>query len=191
MADWSHLLGPLGRTLGTPAPVRAFAPTEPPLDERARADGDALLIEGDQETLLQSLVRRFFNPGQGVRLYEVQNPGTESGLLLYRARLRAEGLQGRASLEMWCRFPGRVEFFSKGAPMGQSVEGSTDWTDLEIPFLVRKGEIPDLVRLNVVVEGAGKVRLRDVELLYAPFVASGEVAPAAAPEGRGDEAAPT
>src|SRR5437868_8476458 len=106
MADWSHLLGPLGKTLGSPETIRAFAATEPPIDVRARVDGDGLLIEGQHETLLESLVERFFNPGQGVRLYEVQNPGCDEGLLLYRARLRAEGLQGRASLEMWCRLPG-------------------------------------------------------------------------------------
>src|SRR5438045_71066 len=119
MADWSHLLGPLGKTLGPPETLRAFATTERPLDERARVDDDGLLIEGQPETLLESLVARFLNQQQGVRLYEVQNPGRDEGLLLYRARLRAEGLKGRASLEMWCRLPGRGEFFSKGAPMGQ------------------------------------------------------------------------
>src|SRR5437879_1515678 len=129
MPDWSHLLGPLGKTLGPPETLRAFAATEPPIDERARVDGDGLLIEAvgtrgpltdlfagfgaGIEAFLTAIQSReppspaLLRDRRLVRLYEVQNPGRDEGLLLYRARLRAEGLKGRASLEMWCRLPGR------------------------------------------------------------------------------------
>ena len=188
MADWTHLLGPLGKTLGAPEAVRAFEAREPGIDAEVRVAADCLVIEGPGK---QSLLERFFHRGQSVRIYEVHDPVADSGLLLYRATLRTEGANARGSLEMRCCFPGRGEFFSKGAPIGQVVEGDSDWTDLEIPFLLRQGEIPNLVRLNVMVEGAGRVRVRDVELLFAPLVAAGELTPAAAPEGRGDEAAAT
>jgi hypothetical protein len=97
-----------------------------------------------------------------IPLFEVAHPGVEDGTVTYRAQLKAEGLKGRAYLEMWCRLPGRGEFFSKG--LDKIVTGSTDWTTYEIPFFLKKGEQPDLLRLNLVVEGVGRVGIRNVEL---------------------------
>jgi len=68
---------------------------------------------------------------------------------------------------MWCRLPGRGEFFSKG--VDQAVEGTTDWVSCEIPFYLKKGQRPDLIKLNLAIEGSGKVWIRDVELLKTPL----------------------
>ena len=59
------------------------------------------------------------------------------------------------------------EFFSRG--LADAVSGTTDWTWRETPFLLPEGERPDLIRLNLVVEGAGKVGIREVQLLRAPL----------------------
>ena len=91
--------------------------------------------------------------------------------MTYRAELKAEVLQGRAFLEMWCRLPGRGEFFSKGHQ--QAVSGTVNWARYEIPFYLRRGQKPELIKLNVVVEGQGTVWLRDVELLKTPLASSG------------------
>jgi hypothetical protein len=104
---------------------------------------------------------------QTIRLFEVEDPAVEDCLLTYRAELKAEGLQGRAFLEMWCRLPGRGEFFSKGYE--QAVSGTVEWARYEIPFYLRRGQKPDLIKLNVVVEGRGTVWVRDVELLKTPL----------------------
>ena len=87
--------------------------------------------------------------------------------MTYRAEIKAEGLQGRAFLEMWCRLPGRGEFFSKGYK--QAVSGTVRWVRYEIPFYLKRGQKPDLIKLNVVVEGPGTVWLRNVELLKTPL----------------------
>ena len=94
--------------------------------------------------------------------------GKELGqcLLTYRAKLKAEAISGRAYLEMWCRVPGRGEFFSKG--FHQAIKGTADWASCEIPFYLRKGQRCDLVKLNLMVEGGGKVWVKDVELLKTP-----------------------
>jgi hypothetical protein len=97
----------------------------------------------------------------------VENPAVEQCLLTYRAELKAEDLQGRGFLEMWCRLPGRGEFFSKGYQ--QAVSGTVNWSRYEIPFHLKSGQKPDLIKLNVVVEGPGKVWVRDVELLKTPL----------------------
>ena len=68
---------------------------------------------------------------------------------------------------MWCRLPGRSEFFSKGYQ--QAVSGTVDWARYEIPFHLKRGQKPDLIKLNVVVEGPGTVWLRNVELLKTPL----------------------
>ena len=106
---------------------------------------------------------------QTIRLFELENPGVEHCLVTYRAKLKTENLTGQAYLEMWCRFPGKGEFFSRG--LTHAVTGSNDWASYETPFILKKGEKPDLIKLNVVVKGAGKVWIKDVELLKSPLPA--------------------
>ncbi len=104
---------------------------------------------------------------QTLRLYEVPNPGVEECMLIYRARIKTEGLKGKAYLEMWCRFPGKGEFFSRG--LQTSVTGSNDWASYETPFFLKAGEKPDLLKLNLVANGTGSVWIKDVELIKAPL----------------------
>ena len=103
---------------------------------------------------------------QTFRLFEVPNPGVERCTVSYKARLKSEGLVGRAYLEMWCQFPGLGEAFSRG--LNSAVSGSTDWATCQTPFFLKAGEKPDLIRLNLVVEGPGKVLIKDVELTASP-----------------------
>lgn len=102
-----------------------------------------------------------------IRLFEVPELGVEQCVVSYRAKLKTEGLTGPAYLEMWCRISGRGEFFSRG--LENVVTGSNDWASYEIPFFLKKGEKPDLIKLNVVLKGAGKVWIKDVELLKGPL----------------------
>jgi hypothetical protein len=104
--------------------------------------------------------------GQILRLFEVPNPDVEQRTVIYRARLKTEGLVGRAYLEMWCQVPGLGEAFSRG--LDSTLSGSTDWATCQTPFFLKAGERPDLIRLNLVVEGHGKVFIKDVELLAGP-----------------------
>jgi hypothetical protein len=53
--------------------------------------------------------------------------------------------------------------------VNQAVKGTTDWASYEIPFSLQKGQRPDLIKLNVLVEGRGKVWLRDIQLLKTPM----------------------
>ena len=104
---------------------------------------------------------------QTFRLFEVENPGVEQCVVTYRAKLKTENLTEPAYLEMWCRFPGKGEFFSRG--LANAVTGSNDWASYETPFFLKKGEKPDLIKLNLVLKGAGKVWVKDVELLKGPL----------------------
>jgi hypothetical protein len=135
--------------------LQAFASDQPTITHSGiRLENGAWQIDAREEE-------------QTIRLFEVENPAVQQCLLTYRAELKTEGLQGRAFLEMWCRLPGRGEFFSKGYQ--QAVSGTADWSRYEIPFHLKRGQKPDLIKLNVVVEGPGTVWLRNVELLKTPL----------------------
>lgn len=97
-----------------------------------------------------------------VRLFEVDQIDVEDARLIYRARLRAEKVDGQVYLEMWCRFPGSGEFFSRA--LHDPISGSTEWVSQETPFFLKEGEKPDLVKLNVVIDGTGTVWVDDVKL---------------------------
>jgi serine/threonine protein kinase/Flp pilus assembly protein TadD len=101
-----------------------------------------------------------------VRLFEAPQHGVGHCRILYRAKLKTEKLDGRAYLEMWCRAPIGEEAFSRG--LNCTVGGTTDWATYEIPFVFRKGESTDLVKLNLVIAGKGTVWIKDVELLIGP-----------------------
>jgi hypothetical protein len=140
---------------GPPQLLRRFAPPASLLTlSGTMIEGDAWRIAVDQP--------------QTIRLFELPDPGVEACLLTYRAWLKTEALQGRAYLELWCRLPGQGEFFSKG--FQQAVSGTIDWTTVEVPFWLKRGQRPNLLKLNVAVEGTGTLWVKDVEVLQTPLM---------------------
>lgn len=98
-----------------------------------------------------------------VRLYEVRDVDVENARLTYQAKLRTEALEGTAYLEMWCHFPGKGEFFSRAVQ--SPLSGTNDWSSQETPFFLKKGEKPDYISLNLVIEGKGTVWIDDIRLI--------------------------
>lgn len=90
-----------------------------------------------------------------VRLFEVEDPDVEDATLMYSAHVRTGNVVGFAYLEMWCRFPDKGEYFSRG--LDQKLTGTNDWIRIHTPFFLKKGQNPDLVRLNLVINGTGIV----------------------------------
>ena len=102
-----------------------------------------------------------------VLLYEVKDIDIENARLIYQARVRTEKIEGQAYLEMWCHFSGKGDFFSRG--LQSPLTGTTDWTTVETPFFLRKGENPDYVKLNLVINGKGTVWIDDIRLIKGPL----------------------
>ena len=71
---------------------------------------------------------------------------------------------------MWVRLPGAGEFFSRG--LDRSLTGTMSWMEVATPFLLQQGQKPDLIRLNLVVKGKGRVWIDDVRLLRCPLPGS-------------------
>ena len=120
------------------------------IDKQISADGNGSL----RITAAESTV---------VRLFETGDIDVENARLIYQAKVRTEGVEGQVFLEMWCHFPGKGEFFSRG--LQTPLTGTIDWTTEEIFFLLRKGENPDNVKINLVIDGKGTVWIDDIRLL--------------------------
>lgn len=102
-----------------------------------------------------------------VLLFETGDLNIEDARLIYRAKLRTEKVQGKVFLEMWCRFPGKGEFFSRA--LQAPLSGTNEWTAQETPFFLKKGEKPDNVKLNLVINGTGTVWIDDIHLVKGPL----------------------
>ncbi len=102
-----------------------------------------------------------------IRLFEVRDINVENARLIYRARLKTENVKGQAYLEMWCVFPGMGEYFSRS--LQSPLSGTLDWTTQETPFFLQKGQKPELVKLNVVINGQGTLWVDDISLLKGPL----------------------
>lgn len=101
------------------------------------------------------------------RLFETGDVDIENARIVYRAKLRTEGVEGKVYLEMWCSFPGVGEAFSRA--LHAPLSGTMDWTSQETPFFLKPGENPDNIKLNLVVEGKGRVWIDDIRLLRGPL----------------------
>lgn len=154
MIKWLKSLFSAPEPVGAPESIANFTPSDEVLTKDiVTIDDDAWVVgvNGDQ------------TQEQSIRLFEFAAPDAEQCLITYRAQVRADRLQGQAFLEMWCRFPGRGEFFSKG--LNAPVSGTTGWVSSEVSFILKAGQRPDLIRLNIAVQGPGRVKLKDVEVL--------------------------
>lgn len=98
-----------------------------------------------------------------VRLFELGDIDVENARLIYQAKVRTEGVEGQVYLEMWCHFPGKGEYFSRG--LQTPLTGTTNWTTEETPFFLKKGENPDNVKLNLVINGKGTAWIDDIRVL--------------------------
>ena len=102
-----------------------------------------------------------------ILLFELDDIDVEDARLIYVARVRTENVEGQVYLEMWCHFPGRGEFFSRG--LQNPLQGTTEWTTVETPFMLQKGQNPDRVKLNLVIDGKGTAWIDDVRLIQGPL----------------------
>lgn len=100
-----------------------------------------------------------------VTLGEVAGPDIENATLVYKAKVKTE-LDGVAYLEMWARVGGG-QYFSRG--VNDAVKGKSDWKAIQTPFMFQKGQKPEKVTLNLVINGRGTVWIDEVTLSRQPL----------------------
>jgi hypothetical protein len=93
-------------------------------------------------------------------LGEVASLDVENSKLVYKAKVKSD-LDGTAFLELWAHVGGG-QYFSRG--MNDVVSRKTDWKIIQTPFLFEKGQRPEKVTLNLVINGRGTVWIDDIVL---------------------------
>lgn len=102
-----------------------------------------------------------------VKLYEIGDADVDNARLTYRAKIKTKDAEGRVFLEMRCVFRGKGEYFSRG--LDTFLTGTNDWTTQETPFFLKKGQRPELIKLNLVITGKGTVWIDDAKLIRGPL----------------------
>lgn len=102
-----------------------------------------------------------------IHLYETGDLDVENARVIYQAKVRTEGVEGKVYLEMWCVFAGKGEFFSRA--LQAPITGTTEWTSQETPFFLKQGENPDNVKLNLVIDGKGTVWVDEIKVTKGPL----------------------
>lgn len=97
-----------------------------------------------------------------IQLYSIDDLKVDDTQIIYEANVKSEGLSGQAYLEMWCVFKDKGEYFSRG--FDSVISGNTDWKTIRTVFQLNKSEMPDHIKLNVVVNGVGTIWIDDIHL---------------------------
>jgi len=97
-----------------------------------------------------------------VLLYLIDDIRVDDTQIIYEANVKSEGLNGQAYLEMWCVFKDKGEYFSRG--FDSVISGTSDWKTIRTVFNLKKGEMPDQIKLNVIVNGVGTIWIDDIHL---------------------------
>lgn len=98
-----------------------------------------------------------------VPVVDLTDVDVEDAILVYEAKVRTRELDGLAYLEMSCRLPMRGTFYSRG--LRAPLTGSQGWASQHVRFNLRPGEVPEAIRLSLVLTGPGTAWIDAVSLL--------------------------
>lgn len=101
------------------------------------------------------------------RLFELPLNDLDQCMLGLRFKMSSVEVNAGVIPEMWVGVQGFGEAFSKG--MNFRLRGTNDWTSCELPFYLQSGQKAQLLKMNLVFEGAGTVQLREIELHSTPL----------------------
>lgn len=108
-----------------------------------------------------------------IELIELDEENLKNKRLTYKAQMRSEDLvasgdmRGIAYIELVARFPDGETLISRGPRV--PIKGTTDWRPVDTVLYVDKGHTPESVKMNLIVEGKGKVWIDAVKLESIPL----------------------
>jgi hypothetical protein len=101
------------------------------------------------------------------RVLRIERPGIDRQAYALRGSVRADGVLGKACIEMWSVFPDGRYFsrtISEEGPM-RHLEGTFSWREFILPFFSRPGAPPPAaLEINVVLPSRGRVTLGPLTL---------------------------
>ncbi len=102
-----------------------------------------------------------------IPLFNLNDIKVDDTRLVYAAKVRTQRLFGQVFLEMLTYFPNRGEVISQGQET--LISGNSDWKDSKTLLDIPKGEKPDSVKLNIVINGRGTAWIDDIRLSREPL----------------------
>jgi len=97
-----------------------------------------------------------------VRLFDVPVGELAGREITCTARMKSLVMRGWAYPELWAHVTGRDDLSARD-PQG-GIARTQDWKDVRVSLRLEKGQQPDRVRVNLAIEGAGRVWIDDVRL---------------------------
>ena len=143
---------------------RAEEVRKPPLDD-ASMIGTTIQTDTQVKAEGKASIKITTQWPMTICLGEVARIDIENAKLVYKAKVKSD-LDGTAFLEMWAHVGGG-QYFSRG--MNDVVSRKTDWKIIQTPFLFQKGQRPEKVTLNLVINGKGTVWIDDIVLSKEPL----------------------
>ena len=130
------------------------------IDSNISTDGEGSLLVNSNDTIT-------------VELFELDQEDFGNKRLTYKAIMRSENLvatkdsRGIAYIELLAKFPDGEDLISRGPRV--PISGTSDWTFANTVLYIDKAGSPQSVKLNLVVEGEGKVWIDDIKLEVIPL----------------------
>jgi hypothetical protein len=118
---------------------------------------------------VQLKIENSSNQPKTVTLWDSDTPAITKYRYALEGKIRYENVQGKSYLEMWSYFQDGNMYFSRtlgdSGPI-QSLEGSSDWRPITLPFYgSEKSGPPTRIVVNLVFAGTGTVYLTNMKLL--------------------------
>lgn len=104
-------------------------------------------------------------------LLELDSPGITSIYYELRGHVQYDNVEGVGYLEMWSDFGGGERYFSRSMSASgpqQSLSGTSSARPFVLPFRSNRGRYPQKLTLNVVLPGAGTVKVSGMKLVQLP-----------------------
>ena len=98
-----------------------------------------------------------------INLFEIPTKGFKGDTVIARSVMRSESLGGWTTMELWI-FP------KEGDPRRilkecKDIGRTRDWNDVEVVFPLLEGEVPETLRLAVILGGRGHIWIDDLQVI--------------------------
>jgi hypothetical protein len=102
-----------------------------------------------------------------IPLFEAGAIKSDNVKLLLTYKVKTDNMSEPTFLQLKLHFPVKGDVVSDEPD--DVVSGTKDWSDQKVVYKLKKGQLPDDVFINLVIQGQGTVWIDDVKLVAKPL----------------------
>jgi hypothetical protein len=102
-----------------------------------------------------------------IPLFKITDLKIDNSRLVYSAKIRTQQVIGQVYLEMNCHLSEQASLNTTA--QANLLSGSSDWKEQEASIDLQKGQMPDSLMLNLIINGRGIVWIDDIKLSRDPL----------------------